>query len=345
MENLVVSTSPHITLKSSSTRKIMLWVLIALAPTVIAATIFFGYHVLINVLVCALACFFTEYLYELIVKGRKCLKKSSACDLSSLVTGVILALNLPVTLDVWGLNIRSGENIILSFDVIIALVIGGAFAIALVKMLFGGIGSNFANPACTARIFLFLCFGAAFSAVQTNGAVLDAWTGATWLSGSVETNGSVLFDLFIGNTASAAVGETSALAIIIGAVILLVTKVIDWKIPVITVVSAALFVFLFDGAFSGQEISVSLTETLAHVLSGGLLFGAVFMATDYATSPNTTVGVIIYSVGIGLITALIRIFAGYPEGMSFAILIMNVAAPLLDMLIVPKPFGGKVKEG
>ena len=345
MAEFTVSTSPHITLKGNSTRNIMLLVLIALMPCVITATLFFGYHVLINVLVCAGSAFGAEYLYGLLSKGTKKLSSSSASDLSALVTGVILALNLPATMNVWGLNLTAGEEVIISFDSVIACVIGSVFAIILVKMLFGGIGCNFANPACTARIFLFLCFGTAFTASATNGALLDAWTGATWLSGTVETNGGVLLDLFLGNTASAAVGETSALAIIVACVFLIVVKVIDWKIPVIITGATAIFTFLFmlmEGADFGSALFM---DTLASVLSGGLLFGAVFMATDYATSPNTTLGTIIFAVGIALITSVIRIFAGYPEGMSFAILIMNIVTPLLDMLIVPAPFGGKVKEG
>ena len=345
MAEFTVSTSPHITLKGNSTRNIMLLVLIALVPCVIAATLFFGYHVLINVAVCAVACFFTEYLYGLIAKGNKKLLSSSAMDLSSVVTGVILALNLPATMNIWGLNLTSGQTVLLSGDCIIACLIGSVFAIVLVKMLFGGIGSNFANPACTARIFLFLCFGAAFTSSATNGVLLDAWTGATWLSGNVQTDGDVLINLLVGNTASAAVGETCAIAIIASCVFLIAFKVIDWKIPVIVVGGTAVFTTVF-AMIDGMEIGAPLfMDTLAQVLSGGLLFGAVFMATDYATSPNTTLGTVIYAIGIALITSIIRAFAGYPEGMSFAILIMNIVTPLLDMLIVPKPFGGKVKEG
>lgn len=340
MNNLTLSISPHIVKKGNSTRAIMLDVLIAMLPTMVCAVIYYGYHIVINIVVCALACFGIELLYDLIYNkdfSKKAVKKSSAFDFSCLVTGVLIALNLPSTLNVWGLNITNGNIVVFSFDTVISCILASAFAIILIKKLFGGIGKNFINPAMGARVFLFLCFGTAFVAVSN---VFDASTSATWLSSSRgEIDGGILLNMFLGITGSSAVGETCAIAIIIGYAYLVARKVIDFSLPLTIIGSTAIFAFIFDGLVNSLTGIQLLYNVLAHILSGGLLFGAVFMATDYATSPNTTIGRIVFGIGIGLITVLIRCFANYPEGMSFAILIMNVFTPIIDKAFMRKPFG------
>ena len=344
MEKFIVSTSPHIKAKRNTTRSIMFEVLIALLPIVVTAVVFFGYHVLINIAVCCASCFGFELLYEKIVKGKAfTFKKASVHNLSCFVTAVILALNLPNTMKIWGLNITNGSTVIVSFDIILACVLGSLFAIVIIKQLFGGIGKNFINPALGARVFLFLCFGAMFATVPS---VFDATSSATWLASKGAVDGQTVFAMFIGNIGSGAVGETCVIALAVSYIYLSVRKIIDWKLPLVIIVSAFGFAILFDGLKNGLGAEQLFMNALAHVLSGGLIFGAVFMATDYATSPNTNLGRIIFGVGIALITMLIRCFASYPEGMSFAILIMNIVTPLIDKFIYPKPFGTvKSKEG
>lgn len=342
-----VSASPHITNPKNSTRRIMIDVLIALAPCLVASTVFYGYHVVINLVTCLAFCFGSELLYCLAASkdfSKDGVKKSSVRDLSFAVTAVILALNLPSVMPVsyWGLNIKDPSGaIVFSFDTVILCALGSIFAIVLAKMLFGGIGRNFANPACTGRIFLFIAFGAggAFNVVDSLFAGELAVTGATWLGTHNNVTGGMLLDMFLGNTATAAVGETCVVAILCGYVYLSVRRVIDPRVPLIAVASTALFTFLFDVIPSGYVGLGMLYAAVAHVLSGGLMFGAVFMATDYATSPNTFVGNVVFAVGIGLITALIRAFGNFPEGFSFALLIMDLTVPLIDKYIVPKPFG------
>lgn len=344
MNNFTLSTSPHIIKKGNSTKTIMLDVLIAMLPAVVCAIIFYGYHVVINIVVCMLACFGIEMLYDLIYSkdfSKEAIKKSSAFDFSCLVTGVLIALNLPTTLNVWGLNVISGNTVVFSFDTVISCVLASAFAIVIIKKLFGGIGKNFINPAMGARVFLFVCFGTAFVSIPN---VFDASTGATWLSSARgEVDGGILLNMLLGLTGSAAVGETCAIAILVGYAYLVIRKVIDFSLPLTIIGSTAVFAFLFDGLVNSITGIQLLYNVIAHVLSGGLLFGAVFMATDYATSPNTTLGRVVYGIGIGLVTVLIRCFAGYPEGMSFAILIMNVFTPVIDKIFIRKPFG-YVKE-
>lgn len=341
-----VSVSPHITNPKNSTRRIMIDVLIALLPCLVAAIVFYGYHVVINLVVCLIFCFGTELLYGLIITKnftKDGVKRSSVFDLSFAVTAVILTLNLPSVMPVkaWGMNAVNGKGVIVfSFDTVVLCALGSIFAIALVKMLFGGIGRNFANPACTGRVFLFIAFGAAGAFGVVDSLFGDmATTGATWLGDKSDVGGQMLLDMFLGNTATAAVGETCVIAILLGYIYLSVRRVIDPRVPLITVASLALFVFLFDVLPSEARGAQMFYRTVAHVMSGGLLFGSVFMATDYATSPNTFVGKAIFAAGIGLITALIRSFGNFPEGFSFALLIMNLVVPLLDKYIIPKPFG------
>ncbi|MCM1368545.1 MAG: RnfABCDGE type electron transport complex subunit D [Roseburia sp.] len=341
-----VSASPHITKQNNSTRRIMLDVLIALMPCLIAAVVFFGYHVLINLFTALVFCFGTELLYDLIRSKdwtKEGVKRSSVTDLSFAVTAVILTLNLPsvMTVSSWGMNILNADGaVVFGFDTVALVALGSIFSIAVVKMLFGGIGRNFANPACTGRVFLFIAFGAsgAFTAIEPLFAS-PAATGATWLGTRGAVGGSALLDMFLGNIASAAVGETCVIAILIGYAYLSIRRVIDPRMPLIAIASLVLFAFLFDVVPSGARGADMFYQTAAHVLSGGLLFGSVFMAPDYATSPNTFVGNVVYFAGIGLITALIRAFGNFPEGFSYALLIMNLIVPLLDKYIVPKPFG------
>ncbi len=349
-ELYTVSASPHITKPHHTTSGIMLDVLIALSPCVIAAILYFGYHVAVNLAVCLIGCVGSELLFNLIRSGklnRDGVKQSSIFDLSAAVTAVILTLNLPakIRMESWDLNVyfkgaeHTVDNIAFSFDTVILCLMASVFSVVIVKMMFGGIGKNFANPAAMGRIFLFAF--APLAAVQTIGLVADATTGATWLSGDKVTNIRHLFlRMILGNTGSAAVGETCVIAILIGYAYLSLRRVIDWRVPLIIVGSAAVFALLFDGLLTMHLSGGRLMNNMfGHVLSGGLIFGAVFMATDYSTSPNTFRGSVVFAVGIALITMLIRVFAGYPEGMSFAIVIMNIASPLIDKFIVPKPFG------
>ncbi len=351
MSNFVVSSSPHITNKSNSTRRIMADVLIALAPVFIASVLFFGHHVALNVLFCCLFCGGAETLWSMFRTkkwNKEGFKSASTWDLSCFVTAVILALNLPATMKIWGFNLVSKSGtVIISFDTLLACLIGSIVAIVLVKGLFGGIGRNFANPALTARIFLFLTFALGFATSQTTGAVFSASTGATWLSGNKEVSGKVIKTLFFGNHGSAAVGETCVIALLLGYIYLSVRKVIDFRIPLMIIGWTAVLALICDGLISSSLKGADLWyNMLAHVLSGGLIFGAIFMATDYATSPNTFIGNCIYCFGIALLTVLIRVFASYPEGMSFAVLIMNCVVPLIDKYIYPRPFGFiKQKKG
>lgn len=364
MNGLAVSVSPHIAQQSKSTRSIMLDVLIALMPALVTAVIYFGYHVMINAAVCMGSCFAFELLYSLAVKkdfSRKAVRESSCWDCSGLVTGLILALNFPRVIVVkgWNLNVygsmsdvtgaNAADNVLFSGDTIFLCIVASLVAIVLVKMLFGGIGKNFANPAATARIFIFIAFASGFIPSNTSGLgnLLTASSGATWLSGNKLTaNGDMFFNMFIGNRGAAAVGETCIIALIIGYLYLSIKRVIDFRIPLIIVGAAAVMAILFDGLPNGLRGADLFNNMLAHVMSGGLVFGAIFMATDYSTSPNTFTGSVVFALGIALFTMLIRVFGGYPEGMSFAILVMNITVPLIDKFIVPKPFGytRKIKQ-
>ena len=350
MNSLTISASPHIAKPNNSTRRIMLDVLLALMPVTVAAVVYFGYHVVINAVVCMAGCFGAELLYDLIATkkwSREGVRASSVWDCSCLVSGLLLALNLPskIKLPAWDWNFyvknaaHEIDNIAFSFDTVILCLFASIFIMMIVKKLFGGIGKNFVNPAAMGRIFLFAI--APLAAVQTIGLVANATTGATWLTGSKKTSAAnLLFNMFIGNKGSAAVGETCIIAIIIGYLYLSIRKVIDFRLPLIVVGSAAVFALLFDGLINMHLSGTRLVNNmLAHVCSGGLIFGAVFMVTDYATSPNTFWGQVIYCIGVSLVTMLIRVFADYPEGMSFAIVIMNITVPLIDRFVVPRPFG------
>ena len=314
--NLTISCSPHVH-APDDTRSIMLDVVIALIPAMIGAIYFFGLRSLVVMAVSVAACVVFEWL------SRKLLKKDCTVgDCSAVVTGILLALVCPATIPYW------------------TIIIGDFFAIVVVKQLFGGIGCNFLNPALAGRAFLFSypVIMTTWTKVGTSlsifGSNADAVTAATPMAslhqGLLPDSG--LLDCLIGNIGGS-MGETSALLLLAGLVYLLVRKVINIRIPLAYVGTVAVIAFLFP---QGNE---RLIWTGYQVLCGGLLLGAIFMATDYATSPVTKWGQVIYGIGCGVITMAIRYFGSYAEGVSYAILIMNVTVFLLDKVGVPKRFG------
>ncbi len=307
MENkLHISLSPHIH-SSNSTQRTMLDVIIALVPASIAAVILFGIPALIVIAVCVVSAVAGEALFNLIIK-----KEQTIGDLSAVVTGLILALNLPANIPLW------------------QAAVGSLFAIIIVKGIFGGLGKNIVNPAITARVFMLIAFGSMTAAAFPEG--VDSVSGATPLANLANDQAVNLMDLFLGKCGGA-LGETCALALLIGGIYLIVRKVITWHIPVAFIGTTFLFTLAVEGG--------NLETTLAWVLSGGLMIGAFFMATDYVTSPTTAKGKLIFGIGAGVITVLIRFWGGYPEGVSFAILLMNILNPYIDSMTQRKLFGGK----
>ena len=305
-KKLRLSVSPHIH-SGRSTAGIMRDVVIALAPAAIAGTVIFGFRALLVIAVCIVSCLLCEALFNLIVK-----KEQTVGDLSAVVTGLLLALNLPANIPIW------------------QCVVGSVFAIVVVKCLFGGIGCNLVNPAITARVFMLVSFGSMTKAAFPT--IVDTVSSATPLAVEGGPASVGLFDLFFGLTGGA-IGETCAVALLIGFVYLLVRKVISWHIPV-SFVGTVFVLSLFMEGFD-------FTAALAAVLSGGLLIGAIFMATDYVTSPPTPAGKLVFGLGAGLLTFLIRYFGLYPEGVSFAILLMNILTPYIESWTKHKVFGGK----
>ena len=306
MDNMLhLSASPHIH-SGRSTSSIMRDVLIALLPATVAGAVIFGLRALLVIAVCVASCVLLEALFNLITK-----KEQTIGDLSAAVTGLLLALNLPANIPIW------------------QCIIGCAFAIILVKCLFGGIGCNLVNPAITARVFMLVSFGS--MAVQAMPTIVDTASGATPLAQIAEGKAPDLMDLLLGTTGGA-IGETCAVALLLGLVYLLVRKIITWHIPVTFVGSVFLLSFLMEG--------FDAMKALALILSGGLLIGAIFMATDYVTSPATALGKVIFGIGAGLLTFMIRYFGIYPEGVSFAILFMNILTPYIEKLTAHKIFGG-----
>ena len=290
------------------TKKTMLCVIIALMPALIMAVYNFGARAFILTLVCVAASVLFEFLFEKITK-----RENTVSDLSAIVTGLLLAYNLPPTFPYW------------------MAIIGCFVAIVIVKQLFGGIGQNFANPAITARIVLLVSFStdmAVWAKPQERFlSAADEVTGATPLTQFAEGSTDSLpsnMEMFIG-TIGGSLGEISAAALLIGAVILLVTRVISPAIPVAYIGT----VFVFTWALG--------LDPVFHILAGGVMLGAIFMATDPTTSPKTTVGKIIFGIGCGLLTVVIRVYGTYPEGVSFAILLMNILTPHIDSLTMRKP--------
>ena len=301
---LKLSVSPHIH-SGRSTTGIMRDVLLALLPATIAGTVIFGLRSLLVVAVCVAACVGFEALFNLIIK-----KEQTVGDLSAAVTGLLLALNLPANIPLW------------------QCVVGSLFAIVVVKGLFGGIGCNPVNPAITARVFMLVAFGS--MTVQAFPTVVDTVSSATPLSVGPEGTMPSLLELFLGLNGGA-IGETCSLALLLGFVYLLVRRVITWQIPVSFIGTVYVCSFFMEG--------MDPVRALAMVLSGGLFIGAIFMATDYVTSPATPKGKLIFGVGAGLITFVIRYFGIYPEGVSFAILFMNILIPYISSWTRHKVFG------
>lgn len=301
---LKLSVSPHIH-SGQSTAGIMRDVLIALLPATIAGTVIFGLRSLLVVAVCVAACVGFEALFNFIIK-----KDQTIGDFSAAVTGLLLALNLPANIPLW------------------QCVIGSLFAIVVVKCLFGGIGCNVVNPAITARVFMLVAFGS--MTVQAFPTVVDTVASATPLSLGEGAEMPSLLDLFLG-LKGGAIGETCVLALVLGFVYLLVRRVITWHVPIAFIGTVFVCSFFMEG--------VDVTGALEMILSGGLFIGAIFMATDYVTSPATAAGKLIFGLGAGLITFVIRYFGVYPEGVSFAILFMNILTPYIDSWTRHKVFG------
>jgi electron transport complex protein RnfD len=318
MQRLInISPSPHIH-SGDSIRRNMLDVLIALVPATLVGLYFFGLGALIVGSVSIISCVTFEYLIQ-----RFLLKKpNSIGDLSAVVTGVLLAFNLPSNLPVW------------------MVVVGALAAIGIGKMSFGGLGNNPFNPALVGRVFLLISFPVQMTTwpepLAFNMHYIDAETAATPLSMIKNHFGELprTMDLLLGNVGGS-MGEVSSLAILLGGLYLLVRKVITWHIPV----SVLAAVFIFTGIMHWGVNDAVYATPLLHILAGGLLLGAFFMATDYATSPMTPLGMLIYGAGIGIITVVIRIWGAYPEGVSFAVLIMNAFTPLINFYVKPKRFG------
>ncbi|MBO5454405.1 MAG: RnfABCDGE type electron transport complex subunit D [Clostridia bacterium] len=315
MEKLIVSYAPHIR-THRTTQRLMLDVIIALIPSLIASIVFFGIKSLFLVLTTVASCVLFEFAWQKIFKND-----ITVCDLSAVVTGILLAFNMPVSAPLW------------------MGVVGGAFAIIIVKMCFGGLGNNFVNPALAARAFLLLSWPVnmtkwtptVFVSKAAQGGA-DVITGATPL-GVLKETGKISFDymdMFLGNI-SGCIGEVSTLAIVIGFIYLLVKKVITWHVPVIYVASVFIFAELMG------------ENGLFYILSGGLMLGAVFMATDYVTSPMSLKGNIIYAFCLGLLTVVIRKFGALPEGVSYSILLMNIVTPLIDN-VTKNRYYGKAKK-
>lgn len=329
MSNLLnISSSPHVRDKSS-TRSIMWDVIFALIPTSIFGIYNFGIRAAVLIAVCIATCFLSEYIWQ------KCMKLPlTVNDGSAVLTGLLLALNLTPTFPIW------------------MAILGSIFAIIIVKQLFGGLGQNFMNPALGARCFLMVSF-----AGQMTSFAHDGITGATPLaiikagsrsdsiqkilaSGDGKTQEATsLLKMFIGSTGGT-IGETCAIALLIGAAYLLIRKIISWRIPVCYIAVFAIFILLFGGR------GFDLTYLAAELCGGGLLLGAFFMATDYVTSPITPKGQIIFGVLLGLLTGVFRVFGASAEGVSYAIIICNLLVPLIERVTIPVPFGKEgIKDG
>lgn len=309
-----VSSSPHVRAKDSTSR-IMLYVIIALLPTSLFGIYNFGLKALLLILITIAACVATEWIFDKIVH-----KKNTIGDLSAVVTGLLLALNLPVSLPWW------------------EAVIGGVFAIAIVKCIFGGLGQNFMNPALGARCFLLIAFAADMTNFNVTRNGVDVYTGATPLALIRESGISAVNvrDMLVGNVAGT-IGETSVIAILIGAIILILLGVIDLKIPGAYIITFAVFMFFFGAS------RFDFSYVVAQLCGGGLMLGAFFMATDYVTSPITPKGKIIFGICCGLLTGIFRCFGANAEGVSFSIILSNILVPLIERFTVPRAFG-QVKE-
>lgn len=327
MSEFIISPAPHIHGRDSVVKN-MRNVIIALVPAYLCSIVFFGVGALVVSAVSIISCVLFEYLIQVYVLK----KPNSVGDLSAVLTGLLLAMNLPSNLPWW------------------MVVIGAFIAIGVGKMCFGGLGCNPFNPALVGRVFLLLSFPAAMTTWPLPkllpATYTDAETGATVLSlikeGALADAASgatvklpTYTDMLLGNMGGS-MGEVSAIALLLGFIFLLATRTITWHIPVSILATVA----IFGGILYHADPSAYM-DPLTQLLSGGMLLGAIFMATDYVTSPMTKRGQIIYGIGIGIICVVIRCFGSYPEGMSFAILIMNAVTPLINYYVKPKRFGGK----
>ncbi|MFG6384178.1 MAG: RnfABCDGE type electron transport complex subunit D [Lachnospiraceae bacterium] len=300
-----VSSSSHIRAKDTSTR-IMLYVVIALLPATFFGIWNFGVKALLLIFICVATCVASEWVFEKLIH-----KKSTINDFSAVVTGLLLALNLPHTLPIW------------------QAVLGSVFAIVIVKMLFGGLGQNFMNPALGARCFLLVSFAGTMTSFTYDGV-----TGATPLALLKSGESVDTMKMLIGTTAGT-IGETSVIAILIGAIFLILMGVIDLTIPASYIISFIVFVLLFGGH------GLDWTYVTAHLCGGGLMLGAFFMATDYVTSPITPMGKVVYGILLGILTGLFRIFGANAEGVSFAIILSNLLVPIIEKFTIPRAFGQK----
>ncbi|HHY75284.1 MAG TPA: RnfABCDGE type electron transport complex subunit D [Firmicutes bacterium] len=309
-DRLLITSSPHIR-APKTVRGIMLDVVIALVPACVAAVIFFGVKALMVLVASTVSAVVSEYLYEKAVK-----RPVTVGDFSAVVTGVLLGLTLPPGVPLY------------------VPIVGSAFAIVIAKQIFGGLGTNFVNPALAGRAFVLAAWPLHVTSAWLNPLTMDAATGATPLHAfkGGQAVGS-LTDLLIGNRLGS-LGETSAVAILLGGIYLLVRGVIDYRIPVAYLGTLGLGVFVF-----GKPGALFQGDPLRGILLGGALLGAFFMATDYVTSPVTPKGRTYFGIGAGLITLLIRYWGDYPEGVTYAILLMNLATPLIDRFVVPKYYG------
>ncbi len=310
MQQLTVSSSPHVH-SGASTAKIMGDVLIALIPASIMSVVLFRLTALLILVICVGTAVLSEYLFDLI-----CKKPPTVGDLSAVVTGLLLGLNIGAETPLW------------------QCVVGSVFAIVVVKCLFGGLGHNFANPAIAGRVLMLLAFSATMPQTLLPAFGADLTTGATPLVHLKSGNTAALPELWemLVGVRGGAIGETCIIALLLGGVYLCVRRVIRWEVPTVFIASVFLLSWLITG---------DITLALYHILSGGLFIGAIFMATDYVTTPLTYWGKILFALGCGVITVLIRFFGAYPEGVSFAILLMNILSPYLEKWTTPSALGGK----
>ncbi len=302
-ERMEVSSNPHIRSKDS-TDNIMLCVVVALMPATVFGVVNFGWYALLLIVVTVLTAVLAEHIF-----CKICKKPSTVKDMSAVVTGLLLALNLPPHFPLW------------------MAATGAVFAIVVVKMLFGGLGQNFMNPALGARCFLMISF-----ARYMTDFTCDAYTGATPLATMKAGNSVNILDMVVGTT-SGTIGETSMIAIILGSCFLIAMGIIDLKIPGLYLFSFVVFISLFGG--HGFDVSF----ISAHLAGGGLMLGAFFMATDYATRPITAKGQYLYGVLLGVLTGIFRLFGPGAEGVSYAIIIGNLLVPLIEKITMPKAFG------
>ena len=310
--NLLAGSSPHIR-RGVTTQGIMRDVIIALLPAALCSVIFFKVQAAMLILVTVVSCVAAEYAWCRLTK-----KENTLTDLSAVVTGLLLAFNLPPALPPW------------------IAAIGGVFAIIIVKQLFGGLGHNFVNPALAARAFMVASWPVQMTSWQEPGwdAVSTATPLAVMKSGEAAGQLPELWDMFLGNTGGC-IGETSVLALLIGAVYLLVKRVISPELPLVFIGTVGFMTWMLggsEGLFTGDFVY--------HIFAGGLILGAFFMATDYTTSPVTFRGRIVMGIGCGLLTSIIRLYGGYPEGVSYSILLMNIVVPIIDRYMIPESFGG-----